>query len=159
MSGPHDPELRIGDDERETAVTALGDHYAAGRLTKDEYDERAAQAWAARTRSALWPLFADLPRPEPVPSAGPPADDHRGHPGAFGGLGSGHRQSWWFGARTLPVILIVLGLVLLTKLPWFVLLIVVWLVWTRMLRLWGFAAFRRRHPHTHQHPHHQPGRW
>ena len=34
------PELRIGDAEREAAVTALGEHYAAGRLTKDEYDER-----------------------------------------------------------------------------------------------------------------------
>ena len=35
------PELRIGDDDREAAVTALGEHYAAGRLTKEEYDERA----------------------------------------------------------------------------------------------------------------------
>ena len=41
---PGQPELRIGDDEREAAVTALGEHYAAGRLTKDEYDERAERA-------------------------------------------------------------------------------------------------------------------
>lgn len=159
MSVPNGPELRIGDDERETAVAALGEHYAAGRLSKDEYDERAAQAWDARTRSALWPLFADLPRPEPVRSAGPAPGDRRGHPGPFGGLGSSHRQGWWFGARTLPVILVVLVLVLLTKLPWFVLLIAVWLVWTRMLRLWGFAAFRRRRPRSHQHPDDQSGRW
>lgn len=159
MSVPNGPDLRIGDDERETAVTALGEHYAAGRLTKDEYDERAAQAWAARTRTALWPLFADLPRPAPSPSAGPPPGDRHGHTGPFGGPGSGPRQGWWLGARTLPVILVVVLLVLLTKLPWFVLLIVVWLVWTRMLRLWGFAAFRRRHPNSHRHPHHESGRW
>ena len=61
MSDSSGPELRIGDSEREAAVAALGDHYAAGRLTKEEYDERAARAWEARTRSALWPLFSDLP--------------------------------------------------------------------------------------------------
>ena len=34
------PELRIGDAEREATISALGEHYAAGRLTKEEYDER-----------------------------------------------------------------------------------------------------------------------
>lgn len=56
-------ELRIGDAEREAAVSALGDHYAAGRLTKEEYDERSEQAWAARTNAELYPLFLDLPSP------------------------------------------------------------------------------------------------
>ena len=55
-------ELRIGDADREAAVRALGEHYAAGRLTKEEFDERADPAWAAKTGSALQPLFADLPR-------------------------------------------------------------------------------------------------
>lgn len=55
------PELRIGDLERDAAVSALGDHYAAGRLTKEEYDVRADAAWQARTRSDLMPLFVDLP--------------------------------------------------------------------------------------------------
>ena len=54
-------ELRIGDRERDAAVTALGEHYVAGRLTKDEYDERSAVAWRARTNSDLAPLFVDLP--------------------------------------------------------------------------------------------------
>jgi hypothetical protein len=58
------PEIRIGDAEREAAVSALGEHYAAGRLTKEEYDERAGIAWTAKTNSVLWPLFADLPRPQ-----------------------------------------------------------------------------------------------
>ena len=58
-------ELRIGDQEREGAVTALGEHYAAGRLTKEEYDERAAVAYTAKTESSLRPLFTDLPGPHP----------------------------------------------------------------------------------------------
>jgi len=62
--------LRIGDAERETAATALGEHYATGRLSKEEYDERAARVWAARFQSDLEPLFTDLPnpwRPTPAP--------------------------------------------------------------------------------------------
>jgi Flp pilus assembly protein TadB len=55
------PEIRIGDVERDAAVAALGDHYAAGRLSKEEYDERSEVAWKARTNSDLAPLFYDLP--------------------------------------------------------------------------------------------------
>lgn len=54
-------ELRIGDADREAAVADLGEHYAQGRLTKEEYDERSDAVWSARTRSDLAPLFADLP--------------------------------------------------------------------------------------------------
>lgn len=57
------PDLRIGDREREAALSALGEHYAAGRITKEEYDERSAAIWAARTNAQLWPVFSDLPGP------------------------------------------------------------------------------------------------
>jgi uncharacterized membrane protein len=53
--------MRIGDAERDRAVSTLADHYAAGRLTKDEYDERTTQAWAARFEHDIDPLFEDLP--------------------------------------------------------------------------------------------------
>lgn len=56
------PEPRIGDAERDAAITSLGEHYAAGRITKDEYDERSSLALRARTESDLKPLFVDLPR-------------------------------------------------------------------------------------------------
>ena len=56
-------QLRIGDVEREAAVTALGEHYASGRLTKEEYDDRSTVAYEARSLAALQPLFADLPLP------------------------------------------------------------------------------------------------
>lgn len=53
--------VRIGDAERERAVSALGEHFAAGRLTADELDERLGLAWSAKTAADLSPLFADLP--------------------------------------------------------------------------------------------------
>jgi hypothetical protein len=57
------PQLRIGDAERDHAAAALGEHYATGRLSKEEYDERSERVWAARFQSELEPLFADLPSP------------------------------------------------------------------------------------------------
>ena len=56
MSGT---ELRIGDAERDSAVGSLGDHFAAGRLSKEEFDERSDSAGRARTQSELDHLFAD----------------------------------------------------------------------------------------------------
>jgi hypothetical protein len=65
-------EVRIGDSEREHAVSALGEHYLAGRITKEEYDERAAAAWTAKTASQLQPLFWDLPvQQKPAPQQPP----------------------------------------------------------------------------------------
>lgn len=58
--------IRIGDAERDAAISALADHYAAGRLTKDEYDERADRVNAARFDGDLTPLFADLPAAAPA---------------------------------------------------------------------------------------------
>ncbi|MDQ0377354.1 DUF1707 domain-containing protein [Amycolatopsis thermophila] len=59
------PDLRIGDEERESALTALGEHLSAGRLDLDEYGDRSARVTAARTRRDLAGLFADLPEPHP----------------------------------------------------------------------------------------------
>jgi hypothetical protein len=57
--------LRVGDAERQTAVGALGEHFAAGRLDQDEYDTRVQAAYASRTRVDLHGLFGDLPEPAP----------------------------------------------------------------------------------------------
>jgi hypothetical protein len=64
--------VRIGDAERDEAASTLGDHFAAGRLTREEFDTRADQAMAARFDSDLHPLFADLPR-SPRAAASVPA--------------------------------------------------------------------------------------
>jgi len=54
--------LRIGDAERDAAIAALARHFADGRLTQDEHEERIARALRARTGADLGVLFADLPR-------------------------------------------------------------------------------------------------
>jgi TM2 domain-containing membrane protein YozV len=82
--------VRIGHAEREAAVRALGEHYAEGRLDHDEYDQRVAAAYAARTAGDLAPLFKDLPRigeaptalvgPAPVPYPGAPVYPAGGYP-------------------------------------------------------------------------------
>ena len=53
--------IRIGDAERDEALDTLGDHFAAGRLTREEFDERSERALGARFDSELEPLFGDLP--------------------------------------------------------------------------------------------------
>jgi len=61
----HPSEIRIGDTERESALSALGDHMSAGRLDIDEYGDRTARVAAAKTRGDLLALFSDLPAPHP----------------------------------------------------------------------------------------------
>lgn len=58
--------LRIGDAERDRAIDMLREHYAAGRLTKLEHEERTELALRARTGADLDALFADLPLPDPA---------------------------------------------------------------------------------------------
>ena len=58
--------LRISDADREAAVDLLAEHYATGRLDKDEFDERSDAVWSAKTRGDLAPIFADLPLRSPA---------------------------------------------------------------------------------------------
>ncbi|HVW41412.1 MAG TPA: DUF1707 domain-containing protein [Amycolatopsis sp.] len=62
------PDVRIGDADREQALSALGEHLSAGRLDVDEYGERSARVTAARTRRELTEVFTDLPEPHPGPA-------------------------------------------------------------------------------------------
>jgi hypothetical protein len=62
-------EIRVGDAEREAAAAQLRDHYADGRLTLEELNERLDQAFAAKTRADLSALTRDLPvTPRPAAS-------------------------------------------------------------------------------------------
>ena len=56
------PGLRVSDQQREQAAQAIRDHYAAGRLTEDELNERLQAALQARTEPELDALLADLPK-------------------------------------------------------------------------------------------------
>ncbi|EID55832.1 DUF1707 domain-containing protein [Saccharomonospora xinjiangensis] len=67
MDGVFDTDgLRIGTAEREAASHVLADHFAEGRLTTAEYEERIDRVLTARTRGDVRPLFADLPEPHPA---------------------------------------------------------------------------------------------
>jgi hypothetical protein len=59
--GPH--ALRIGDAERDAAAADLGEHYAAGRLTLDELNERLDEVFSSKTFGQLTRIMADLPGP------------------------------------------------------------------------------------------------
>jgi hypothetical protein len=67
------PEVRASDADRERVVEHLRRHMSEGRLALDEFEERAARAYGARTAGELVPLLSDLPdAPEPPRPAGPP---------------------------------------------------------------------------------------
>jgi Domain of unknown function (DUF1707) len=135
------PDVRIGDFERQAAARQLQQHFADGRLTWEELDERLAVAYAARVNAELAGLFSDLPK---LP---PPAGMARAQP----------RRRW-----RPPVdvrLVIAIGLALLAAFAFlrlddhhggsFFLIITFW---------WLFAARARRgrrpgHRHHHQHWH------
>lgn len=65
--------IRVSDAERDQAVAELSEHYQAGRLALEEFDDRSSQALRARTASDLGALFTDLPKGA-APSVLAPAD-------------------------------------------------------------------------------------
>ncbi|GAA3991827.1 hypothetical protein GCM10022247_08560 [Allokutzneria multivorans] len=66
MGDSSSPDIRIGDVERADAQRLLNEHLTAGRLTPEEYGDRATQAAGARTQGDLIRLFTDLPAPHPA---------------------------------------------------------------------------------------------
>lgn len=72
--------LRIGDADREAAAAGLREHYATGRLTLDEFQERLDAVFAAKTDSDLARISSDLPH-APFTAPWPPS----GTGGASGG--------------------------------------------------------------------------
>jgi hypothetical protein len=56
-----DRPIRASDQERESVVDVLRDALTDGRLTFDEFEERTAAAYAAKTWTDLRELTSDLP--------------------------------------------------------------------------------------------------
>jgi len=65
VPGPH--ALRIGNAERDAAAADLSEHYAAGRLTFDELNERLDAVFSAKTFGQLMRIMTDLPGPGRLP--------------------------------------------------------------------------------------------
>ena len=123
--------LRVGDAERFEAASALGEHFAAGRLGQEEFDGRVRDAYAARTRGELQALFTDLPEPAPFRPAPPPAP-----PGWEVGRAARERA---YPGPSLPVaplliLAIFVAVSLIARFPVFPLLFLLWFGWGR--RAW-----------------------
>lgn len=95
--------IRISDADRERVTTRLREHYAEGRLTTEELDERVSATLNAKTFGELRPIMADLPEPGtlgPQPGPVPPPLQRPVY---------GYRR----GPRLLPVALMLMFLVLI----------------------------------------------
>jgi hypothetical protein len=64
-----DPRIRASDAQREEIVERMREQVGTGRLTLEEFSERAACAYRARTVGELAELTRDLPAPPRTPAA------------------------------------------------------------------------------------------
>nr|WP_148269464.1 DUF1707 domain-containing protein [Streptosporangium roseum] len=55
------PEMRASDGDRDKVASVLREHYAQGRLTVEEFDERLEQLYTSKTYGELATLTSDLP--------------------------------------------------------------------------------------------------
>ena len=140
-----DDRIRASDADREHATARLREHFAAGRLTSDELDQRVSAALNATTYGDLRQLMADLPEPAPAPAA--PRAAQRPYPAA---------PPWMArrrGPRFLPVLMLtLLAALLLPGGHWlflgiFQVLLVFWL----LACLSGIFAISRAHRRRHRH--------
>jgi hypothetical protein len=101
-----EPHLRAADADRAAVATVLGQHMSAGRLTMDEYDERLARAYAAKTYGELEQITADLPStgvaPRPAPAPAPTA------PSTAAAGGWAHDPHSWRSWATTSLIVLVI---------------------------------------------------
>jgi len=80
LTAPPSDAIRASDADRETALGLLRDHWLAGRLTLDEYEDRCDEAGGGRFLADLERALRELPYPlpehappEPAAPAAPPA--------------------------------------------------------------------------------------
>jgi hypothetical protein len=149
-----DDRIRVSDADREAVTARLRDHFAEGRLTTAELDERVSAALNAKTFGDLRSLTADLPGPAPVPPR-TAARPHSGGP-RWGGPRWGG-PPWggppWVRRRRHPPVLLFLLLALLVTVSagggwvlfaFFRLILVFWLV-TILARIAFSLMYRHRH--------------
>jgi hypothetical protein len=127
--------IRISDADRERVTAKLREHYAEGRLSSDELEERISAALSAKTVGDLRRVMADLPDDAAAPL--PPQDWRAAPRAAYNG------PVFRRGPRILPIALIVHG-----GAGWlfFGLLNIVLLAWLTacLVGILAMAGFRRR---------------
>ena len=99
--------LRASSADRDRAVDVLKAGYAEGRLSKEEYDSRASQAFAASTVGDLARVTADLPGGHLAQPAWPVATGPaRSNPLAIASLACGIGQPFTGMLSTIPAIVL-----------------------------------------------------
>ena len=144
--------MRVSDSDREQVAERLREHFAAGRLTSEELDERVDAALKAKTVGELRAVMADLPEPGPV---GPRAEQER--PDWTDRPVYGYRRR----PRLLPLGLFLLLAVILLPSAGFVFLALIKLIllfWLVICVAGVFAATRFRR-HARRYWRSGDGRW
>lgn len=135
--------IRVSDADRERVAARLREHYAEGRLSAEEMDERISAALSAKTEGDLRHLLADLP--EPGAAQVPQAGRNWAGPAWGGPRWVVHRRR----PRVLPLLLFALIVALvLPGAGWlffavFKLVLLFWLV-AALVGVVAVARFRRR---------------
>ena len=149
-----DDSIRVSDADRDRVNDQLRDHFAAGRITSGELDERLQAELGARTFGDLRQIMADLPGPVPALRDTAPLP---------------LRATPTWAARRRPpfpplILLALLAALLVPPIGWLLLTFVnVILLFWLMTSVAGAFAFGRSQRRWHQHgdwqrPRHHSGR-
>jgi hypothetical protein len=107
------PDLRIGDADREAAAASLREHFAQGRLSLTEFNERIDAVFAATTQGDLDRITRDLPHVRVPSTPLPEAGVRPIGPGGAGGSGDGHhggaRGDWRGPTSRLGILVSLVG--------------------------------------------------
>ncbi|HEY2507385.1 MAG TPA: DUF1707 domain-containing protein [Streptosporangiaceae bacterium] len=149
--------MRVSDADREQVTARLREHFAEGRLTSEELDERISSALGAKTVGQLRGVMVDLPEPSPFgpgtgqappfgPGAGqvPPTGQQGQGPPPWAGRPGYYRR----GPRLLPIaVLLLFTFFVLPGVGWafFAFLKIALLIWLVTILVGAFSARRNRH--------------
>jgi hypothetical protein len=145
--------IRISDADRERVTTRLRDHFAEGRLTSEELDDRVTATLNAKTFGDLRGIMADLP--EQVP----PGPQQGMVPPTWNPRPVYYRR----GPRFLPVLLLILAIALIVPGPgwaffaFFKIMLLAWLALC-IAGIFTAARVRRRVRHSAQSGYHDSWR-
>jgi uncharacterized protein DUF1707 len=159
-----DDRMRVSDADREQVTARLREHFAEGRLTQEELNERITATLSAKTFGDLRRIMADLPEAEPAGAQAGPAGAQAG-PGGGNGFGRGPAAGWGpvYGyrrgprLRLLPLALFLFFLLLIMPGAGWVLFgifkffLLLWLI-VCLAGIFTAVRFRRRmrrHWHSH----------
>ena len=138
--------MRVSDADRERVTARLREHFAQGRLSSEELEERITAALSAKTFGDLRRVMADLPEPAPEVAHVPQSALWSARRGAVA----------WRGPRILPLAIIALiAALVIPGAGWlfFAFLKVVLVLWLVACVAGLFAAARfRRHLRRHWRP-------